>query len=818
MKKYFKPLLTAILLLTLLVCCTACGLLSSFFKDDFALETDSVNLKIGESFEVKATGGYGDFTLASSDESKVSVSGKTITARWKTDKPVIVTAENSSGETADIAVTVDYADVSSVKITADEPFVQLLKDGDSPKEVTFSAVLNGGVDPDTEIKWTVFCEDTAVGTGKGKTFSFTPSEQYVGYVVQAEAGGVAASQKFGAYDEVYASFGKTSYKAGTNADLQILFYIPEGVYGSVAIEVTSAGGEFSFSGYRSFKVLSDGVTGELDLLMDTSDFTVGTYEITVKVDGKEGNKIYLTLADYVAANHVSVSAEGSLEQHGSAETVTFTASTSPKNTNPDEIKWYVNDVCRAIGATYDFRPDSYGEYVVTASIDGVTAKAVTVVRFETGSRKWNYTKTLHSYGGYAQNSYIASEEELRNVILYAIENQIETVDIYVESGTFSSVSEAVKKARDSSEESGILPGYSVTEKRTNEYEISISYYADDFELYRIVNSPDTDAPDIETNTVQSASPSAHYSGNGATHEFYIDTVSDTMAVSTSNMLYKAVAWGYKPVFTGTNAANLQSIYENAKDALGKIVNDGMTDLEKVHAIYDWIVCSVRYDHDCADAETTSSDSALDLNNKMRYYGFYLEGIFLDEFYGKDMHAVCDGKSKAFVLMCGIEGINAVRVSGVAGTTGEKGGHAWNKVLLDADDDGANDWFVVDTTWGDTAVGTTEYLSHAYFLVNDSFVKSTHAEKSTHGYPAANGVFDYYKNTTFTYLSTTYDLYAESTSEISAIVRYADSKGMSAVEFKVKKGLSLPVGIGMYYSQQMKVTTDSSGATVYLLLR
>ena len=83
MKKYFKPLLTAILLSTLLVCCTACGLLSSFFKDDFALETDSVNLKIGESFEVKATGGYGDFTLASSDESKVSVSGKTITARWK---------------------------------------------------------------------------------------------------------------------------------------------------------------------------------------------------------------------------------------------------------------------------------------------------------------------------------------------------------------------------------------------------------------------------------------------------------------------------------------------------------------------------------------------------------------------------------------------------------------------------------------------------------------------------------------------------------------------------------------------------------------
>ena len=43
---------------------------------------------------------------------------------------------------------------------------------------------------------------------------------------------------------------------------------------------------------------------------------------------------------------------------------------------------------------------------------------------------------------------------------------------------------------------------------------------------------------------------------------------------------------------------------------------------------------------------------------MKHYGYYLEGIFLNKFYKKDMHAVCDGKSKAFVLMCGIEGITS----------------------------------------------------------------------------------------------------------------------------------------------------------------
>lgn len=144
-----------------------------------------------------------------------------------------------------------------------------------------------------------------------------------------------------------------------------------------------------------------------------------------------------------------------------------------------------------------------------------------------------------------------------------------------------------------------------------------------------------------------------------------------MSVSTSNMLYKAVAWGYKPVFMGSQADNLKQIYDNAKDALSYIVSDEMSEYEKVHAIYDYIIYNVRYDHDCANAEDKYVSGNLSLNEKMKYYGYYLEGIFLDKFYKKDMHAVCDGKSKAFVLMCGIEGIAAVRISGKASSDGKK---------------------------------------------------------------------------------------------------------------------------------------------------
>ena len=142
---------------------------------------------------------------------------------------------------------------------------------------------------------------------------------------------------------------------------------------------------------------------------------------------------------------------------------------------------------------------------------------------------------------------------------------------------------------------------------------------------------------------------------------------------------------------------------------------------------------------------------------MKYYGYYLEGIFLNKFYKKDMHAVCDGKSKAFVLMCGIEGIAVVRISGKASSDGKNfGGHAWNKVLLDLNGTGDKEWYFVDTTWGDVGDDSKEFLSHAYFLLSDDEVKNTHDENPGHDYPKAEGKFDYYAHETYTSSGTEYN--------------------------------------------------------------
>ena len=48
------------------------------------------------------------------------------------------------------------------------------------------------------------------------------------------------------------------------------------------------------------------------------------------------------------------------------------------------------------------------------------------------------------------------------------------------------------------------------------------------------------------------------------------------------------------------------------------------------------------------------------------------------------------------------------------------------------------------------------MSHAYFLLSDDEVKNTHVEKTGHGYPKAEGKFDYFAHETYTSSGTEYN--------------------------------------------------------------
>lgn len=752
-KRFLKITLIAAVVALLCAALCGCSLIQGILHPEgkFALSESEITLKIGETYDVTLSNGRTDeFTLSTSDKTKVEIYGRTsIKAVGKTKTAVTITATNGKGDTAELKVNVDYADVSTVKIGVENQY-QLLQSGETPKSVGFSATLNDGTNPATVFSWK-FTNGAGeeVATASGKTASYLPSPGEI-YFATVTADGKSATVGFCAVEELLVYLDK--YRVGTEEKI----VVRARYFDNSLPKKTAKAYVYDESGKLIFT--ADLETTRSNGMGEVNDTIAaigkeGTFTLKVVV-GEVSREVNFVVKDNVAANHIEVVANGNLSQT-TAELVTFTATLSPAKADVESVKWYVNDKYYSTGKTFSFKPTKYGEHKVTAEINKIT-KTKTIVYLSEHDEARFYISHFHDYGGYAQNRYITSKEELKNLILFVLENKIAEINFYAGYATPETVKKDVSEVRDCVEESGIIPGYSL-EIDGNEFTIKFRFFADEAGVIPTVNSPEFDAPDGFTDAVQNTYSKPHYDNVKKKRNFYIDSVKETMSVSTSNMLYKAVAWGYQPVFMGSQAENLKQIYNNAKDALSYIVSDDMSEYEKVHAIYDYIIYNVRYDHDCANAEDKYVSGNLSLNEKMKYYGYYLEGIFLDKFYKKDMHAVCDGKSKAFVLMCGIEGITAVRISGEASSDGKNfGGHAWNKVLLDLNGTGDKEWYFVDTTWGDVGDDSKEFLSHAYFLLSDDEVKNTHVEKQGHGYPKAEGKFDYYAHETYTSSGTEYN--------------------------------------------------------------
>lgn len=752
-KRFLKITLIAAIVALLCAALCGCSLIQGLLHPEgkFALSESEITLKIGETYDVTLSDGRTDeFTLSTSDKTKVEIYGRTsIKAVGKTQTAVTITATNGKGDTAELKVNVDYADVSTVKIDVENQY-QLLQSGETPKSVDFSATLNDGTNPATVFSWK-FTNGAGeeVATASDKTASYLPTAGEI-YFATVTADGKSATVGFCAVEELLVYLDK--YRVGTEEKIVVRArYFDNSLPKKTATAYVYDEGGNLISTTTLETIRSNGM-GEVNDTIAAIE-KEGTFTLKVDVDGVS-REVSFVVKDNVAANHIEVGVTGNLSQT-TAETVTFTATLSPAKADVESVKWYVNDKYYSTGKTFSFKPTNRGEYKVTAEINKIT-KTKTIVYLSEHDEAWYYASHFHDYGGYAQNRYITSKEELKNLILFVLENKITPITFYAGYSTPETVKKDVSDVRDCVEESGIIPGYSL-ETSGNVFTIKFRFFADEAGVIETVNSPEYDAPDGFGDAVQNTYSKPHYDNVKKTRTFYIDGVKETMSVSTSNILYKAVAWGYKPEFMGSQKENLQQIYNNAKDALSYIVSDEMSEYEKVHAIYDYIIYNVRYDHDCANAEDKYVSGNLSLNEKMKYYGYYLEGIFLDKFYKKDMHAVCDGKSKAFVLMCGIEGIAAVRISGKASSDGKNfGGHAWNKVLLDLNGTGDKEWYFVDTTWGDVGDDSKEFLSHAYFLLSDDEVKNTHVENPGHDYPKAEGKFDYYAHETYTSSGTEYN--------------------------------------------------------------
>lgn len=234
---------------------------------------------------------------------------------------------------------------------------------------------------------------------------------------------------------------------------------------------------------------------------------------------------------------------------------------------------------------------------------------------------------------------------------------------------------------------------------------------------------------------------AHYAATpwaGAT--FPIDSRKQEIEVRTSDQLYLAAVTGFNPVPAKDSPA--EAVYAAIRTVLERIVNEEMTDAQRVHAIYDYLTLEVAYD---------SALTEIDDEDFYQYKGFYIEGVL-------EGKAVCDGIAKTFALMSAMLDLPVYKVTG-EGMGGV--GHAWNKVRV------ADNWFVVDATWGNILVNAfQERQTHAYVLVSDGTIDGTH---TTYGeYPAADARVEIFASVRFGESDALIDSVAEFEQTVTAI--------------------------------------------------
>ncbi len=249
-----------------------------------------------------------------------------------------------------------------------------------------------------------------------------------------------------------------------------------------------------------------------------------------------------------------------------------------------------------------------------------------------------------------------------------------------------------------------------------------------------------------------------------TRVFPIDYANPFVVYNSEQLLY-AVENGYKPVFVNHSDPIIQAeinaaknIYEKARNALMQNIPESADDVKKITIIHDWII-----DHNSYDFNLLELSNGAQAGSLIKYKGFYLDGVFTDGY------AVCDGISKAFSLLARIEGMEAIRASGVVISNSEN--HAWNKVKID------NKWYSLDVTADGLSIITKgegakhfEIRTHRYFLIDDIEMGKKNREDAGTSDPFyvkrnSTGSYNYYTNTEY---AEGKSLYVESNADAIAL--------------------------------------------------
>ena len=204
------------------------------------------------------------------------------------------------------------------------------------------------------------------------------------------------------------------------------------------------------------------------------------------------------------------------------------------------------------------------------------------------------------------------------------------------------------------------------------------------------------------------SPASYYSKKG-NDGYYFDAeryATDYPDVANAVGLEKQALWNHYVTFGAQEGrvAWTTNPHINAQIKIlvvaASIIDDQMTDRQKVQAVHDWIINNTRYDNANYLAGTLPKQS------------FEIDGVM------NSGYAVCSGYAKTFDAFMDLLGIPCDYVTGYA----HGGRHAWNRVFIDGQ------YLYVDTTWDDpVSWDGRDILCYDYFLIPYSQMSLDHRE-------------------------------------------------------------------------------------------
>jgi hypothetical protein len=224
----------------------------------------------------------------------------------------------------------------------------------------------------------------------------------------------------------------------------------------------------------------------------------------------------------------------------------------------------------------------------------------------------------------------------------------------------------------------------------------------------------------------------------AVSSFAVDDYEETFECVSSEQLWYGIMNGKKPVISAEDNPDLYALYVSIRTVASSIFSDKMTEYEKALAVYDWLSNECQYDHEAAELSSEEE-------NPEKRDCFFLEGVF-------NRHlAVCDGFSKAYVVLGALGGLDVRRVTG----TMDGGGHAWDYVSIGgcyyASDPTAGNTALQLSVNGDTVSYGMEVGDHSMFLCSNATLEAAGYRQSS--YILYEALYDsdyYFDKATFSY--------------------------------------------------------------------